>query len=129
MLYISVCVWSCDTFAFLIGRKFGTRKLAPRLSPNKTVEGSMGGMIGAMLTGMAFGHWIHVPLLHGLIVGAIAGVFGQLGDLLESAMKREVNVKDFGDIMPGHGGVLDRFDSLIFAAPLAYLYLRLVAGF
>jgi len=92
------------------------------------VEGAVGGLLGAILAGGVFGPWIHLPLQQGLAVGAIAGVMGQIGDLFESALKREIGVKDFGRIMPGHGGVLDRFDSLLFAAPLAYLYLRFAAG-
>jgi phosphatidate cytidylyltransferase len=128
MLFVAVCVWATDTCAYFVGRSLGRRKLAPTLSPKKTVEGAVGGLLGAMAVGAAFGAWIHLPLLHGLAVGAIAGGAGQIGDLFESALKREIGIKDFGRIMPGHGGVLDRFDSLLFVAPLAYLYLRFVAG-
>ena len=128
MLFVAVCVWSVDTFAYFFGRWFGKNKLAPQLSPGKTIEGSIGGLIGAILVGGAFGHWIHLPLMHGLAVGALAGVMGQVGDLFESALKREMGIKDFGRVLPGHGGALDRFDSLLFVAPLAYLYLHFVAG-
>ena len=128
MLFVAVCVWSVDTFAYFIGRWFGRNKLAPTLSPGKTIEGSLGGLLGAILMGGAFGHWIHLPLMHGLAVGALAGVMGQVGDLFESALKRELGIKDFGRVLPGHGGALDRFDSLLFVAPLAYLYLHFVAG-
>jgi phosphatidate cytidylyltransferase len=128
MLFVAVCVWASDTFAYFVGRGLGKHKLAPTLSPQKTVEGAVGGLLGAMAVGAAFGPWIHLPLLHGLAVGAIAGTMGQVGDLFESALKREIGIKDFGRIMPGHGGVLDRFDSLLFVAPLAYLYLCFVAG-
>lgn len=128
MLFVCFCVWATDTFAYFVGRSLGRHKLAPALSPKKTIEGSLGGLAGGMLMGAAFGTWIHLPLQHGLAIGAIAGVVGQLGDLFESAMKRELGVKDFGNLMPGHGGILDRFDSLLFVVPLAYLYLRLFAN-
>ena len=128
MLFVAVCVWATDTFAYFVGRSLGRHKLAPTLSPRKTIEGSLGGLAGGLIVGAVFGNWIHLPLLHGLAIGAIAGVVGQLGDLFESAMKRELGVKDFGNVMPGHGGILDRFDSLLFVVPLAYLYLHLVVG-
>ncbi|HZP83529.1 MAG TPA: phosphatidate cytidylyltransferase, partial [Chthonomonadaceae bacterium] len=96
MLFVAACVWATDTFAFLVGRSVGRHKLAPRLSPGKTLEGALGGVVGALLTGAAFGLWIHLPLAHSLAVGAIAGVIGPIGDLFESALKREIGVKDFG---------------------------------
>lgn len=129
MLFVAACVWATDTFAYFVGRALGKHKLAPALSPAKTIEGAIGGLCGAMAVGAAFGNWIHLPLVHGLAIGAIAGTVGQMGDLFESALKREIGVKDFGHVMPGHGGALDRFDSLLFVVPLAYLYLRLIAGF
>ncbi len=128
MLLVAVCVWMTDTGAYLVGRKWGRHKLAPALSPNKTVEGSLGGLTLAVVTGVCFGVWIHLPWQHGLAVGLIAGVMGQMGDLFESALKREIGIKDFGGIMPGHGGALDRFDSLLFVTPLAFCYLHFVAG-
>jgi phosphatidate cytidylyltransferase len=128
MLFVAVCVWSTDTFAYFVGRWCGRHKLAPQLSPGKTIEGSIGGFLGAVLIGAAFGRWIHLPLMHGIAVGALAGIMGQVGDLFESALKRELGIKDFGRVLPGHGGALDRFDSLLFVAPLAYLYLHFIAG-
>ena len=127
MLFVAVCVWMTDTGAYLVGRKWGRHKLAPSLSPNKTIEGSLGGLALALLTGALFGLWIHLPLRDGLMVGLIAGVMGQVGDLFESALKREIGIKDFGGIMPGHGGALDRFDSLLFVTPLAFCYLHFIA--
>ena len=120
MLHIAVCVWATDTFAYLVGKAIGKHKLAPSLSPGKTWEGSFGGLIGAILAGMAFSAWIHQPLALGISLGVLAGTVGQIGDLFESALKRERGIKDFGKLLPGHGGVLDRFDSLLFVAPLAY---------
>ena len=127
LLFVTACVWATDTCAYFAGRSFGKRKLAPKLSPGKTVEGFFGGLFGAMLTGAIFAAWIHLSPALGLAVGAMAGVVGPLGDLFESALKRELGLKDFGRIMPGHGGILDRFDSLLFVAPLAYL--MLILGF
>lgn len=128
MFFVTACVWATDTFAYLVGRSVGRHKLAPALSPNKTVEGSFGGLLGAMLVGAAFAHWIHLPVSHGLAVGAIAGTVGQLGDLFKSSLKRELGLKDFGNLLPGHGGILDRFDSLLFVTPLSYLALRFLLG-
>ena len=125
LLFVAACVWATDTFAYFAGRSFGKRKLAPKLSPGKTVEGFVGGLLGAMLTGGLFAAWIHLPLIAGLAIGGMAGVVGPLGDLFESALKRELGLKDFGRVMPGHGGILDRFDSLLFVAPLAYLMLQI----
>ena len=128
MLYAAMCVWATDTFAYFIGRTYGRTPLAPTLSPGKTMEGAVGGMLGALIVGAAFGLWIHLPWYHSIVIGIIAGLAGQIGDLFESALKREIGIKDFGQIMPGHGGILDRVDSLLFVIPLAYVYLRLAAG-
>ena len=115
------CVWATDSFAFFVGKAWGRRKLAPTVSPNKTVEGALGGLAAALIVGAVFGQLLLGIPGAGLIVGAIAGIFGQLGDLFESALKRNLGVKDLGGIIPGHGGILDRFDSLLFAAPLVAL--------
>lgn len=127
MQFVALCVWATDTFAYFVGRGLGRHKLAPNLSPKKTIEGAIGGFIGAALIGAAAGFWIHLPLKDGIVIGAMAGIVGPIGDLFESALKREIGIKDFGTVIPGHGGALDRFDSLLFVAPLAYLYLRLIA--
>jgi len=115
------CVWATDSFAFFVGKKWGKRKLAPSVSPNKTVEGALGGLAAALVVGALFGQILLGKPVAGLLIGAIAGIFGQLGDLFESALKRNIGVKDLGGIIPGHGGILDRFDSLLFAAPLVAL--------
>ncbi len=128
MLCVAVCVWATDTFAFFTGRAIGKHKLAPKLSPGKTIEGFIGGCAGAVIAGALFGRWIGLAWGNGAVIGAIAGLVGPMGDLFESGLKRELGLKDFGNLMPGHGGVLDRFDSLMFAAPLAYLFLMLASG-
>lgn len=122
-LTTAIAVWLTDTGAYFVGRARGRRRLAQNVSPNKTVEGALGGLAGGALGGVAAG-WLlaHNPLM-GLVAGMVAGTIGQMGDLFESAMKRELGLKDLGAIMPGHGGVLDRFDSLLFAAPAVYLAL------
>ncbi len=127
MLFTAASVWSTDTFAYFIGKWFGKTPLAPAVSPAKTWEGFLGGFIGAMIVGLLCAQGIGVSLKHGAVVGLIAGIFGPLGDLFESALKRELTIKDFGGIMPGHGGILDRFDSFLFVTPLIYLYLHFIA--
>lgn len=127
-LYVIAVTWMTDTGAYAFGVRFGkkSRKLAPSLSPNKTVVGAIGGLLTATLTSLLWGAWAHLPWYHCLVLGPIIGALGQIGDLCESALKRDLGIKDFGGIMPGHGGLLDRFDSLLFTAPIAYYYLALV---
>ncbi|HSV73207.1 MAG TPA: phosphatidate cytidylyltransferase [Chthonomonadales bacterium] len=108
--------WAADSMALFSGRSFGRRKLAPWLSPNKTIEGSVGGLAGALAVGVIGGALLLGSALSGLVIGVVAGILGQMGDLWKSAIKREAGVKDFGSLIPGHGGVLDRFDSLLFTA-------------
>ncbi|MDQ7093367.1 phosphatidate cytidylyltransferase [Desulfosporosinus sp. PR] len=114
-------VWATDTGAYLIGRQFGRHLLAPQVSPKKTVEGSVGGLILSVLVAVLFWHLAHdTSLITYIMLGIIIGVSAQIGDLFESALKRSAGVKDSGNLIPGHGGVLDRFDSLLFALPLVY---------
>jgi len=124
ILFTLVAVYFGDTTAFYIGRAYGKRKLAPRISPGKTVEGGLGAVAGsvagAVLSKLLF--FPQLPLLHALILGAAVGGIGQLGDLWESLLKRSAQVKDSGSLIPGHGGLLDRIDSVLFAAPLVYYY-------
>jgi phosphatidate cytidylyltransferase len=128
-LLVVLATWIGDTAAYLIGRAFGRRKLAPLLSPNKTIEGSLGGLAGAAVVGalVFVGFGLGVWWL-GAVVGAIVGVAGQIGDLFESFLKRQAGVKDSGALIPGHGGVLDRIDALLFAFPAGFLVATLLEG-
>lgn len=122
MLSFLLATWATDTFAYFGGRWLGRHKLFERASPKKTVEGFLCGLAGACLTGALTGAL--TPPGHlgtGLRIGLLVGLLGPAGDLLESRLKRDAGVKDSARVLPGHGGVLDRFDSWIFAAPLAYL--------
>lgn len=130
-LSVFVVVWASDTLAYYTGRAFGKRPLAPRVSPKKTIEGALGGVLGAFL-GVALLKGLALPSLdwpHVAVLALLGGVVSPLGDLAESRLKRAAGVKDSGTLLPGHGGLLDRFDALIVAAPLAYLYLRWALGF
>lgn len=117
-------IWATDSGAYFIGRKFGRRKLAPTISPNKTVEGSIGGIVCALVVTLIFFFFTELgqeyQLIHLIIITIILSIFGQLGDLVESALKRFYNVKDSGNLLPGHGGILDRVDSWLFVMPLLH---------
>ncbi len=126
--YALLCTWACDTGAYFIGKFYGRKKLAPMLSPNKTVEGSVAGIVSSVLVSVIIATIIRLPQAHALALGAIFGILSQLGDLSESAIKRELSIKDFGNIIPGHGGVLDRVDSLLFTGPVVYYYAVLFLG-
>lgn len=120
-------LWSNDTGAYLIGKAFGKRKLFERISPNKTWEGSIGGAFLAITTALIVGYFFELlPLWQWASIGLIIAIIGSMGDLVESLFKRSMNVKDSGKIMPGHGGVLDRFDGLLFSAPFVYAFILLV---
>ena len=122
-------VWSCDTGAYFVGRAVGRRKLHPQVSPGKTVEGYFGGMVAAALTTAVLG-WLLVGLAApiGLVMGAVAAGIGQGGDLAKSLLKRAADRKDSGNLFPGHGGMLDRVDSLLFAAPVVVAFAVTVGG-
>lgn len=122
--------WLNDTAAYFVGRKLGRTKLLPEVSPNKTREGFIGGLLGSVV-GMFGVRWLFPGLLTPvdcLIVGLVGGVLGPLGDLCESMLKRAYGVKDSGKMVPGHGGMLDRVDALLFNAPMIYLYARFLRG-
>lgn len=120
-----VVTWVCDSFAMFGGMLIGGPKLAPRISPGKTQSGALAGVVGALLVGLLFAAWlfpaagVRAGLLDVLLVAGALSLVGQVGDLAESLLKRDVGIKDSGTIIPGHGGVLDRFDSLYFVVPVA----------
>jgi len=120
-------VWVCDTVAYGVGKSLGTHPIVPTISPNKTWEGTIAGFVGAVAAGTALTPWLTGGTIWiGVGAGALVGVFAQLSDLVESALKRDAGVKDAGGLIPGHGGLLDRVDSLILTAPVLYYYLGLV---
>ncbi len=121
ILFLFLLVWGCDSAAYYGGRRFGKHKLAPSVSPNKTVEGALAGLISATLLGAAAGTWWVLPEfgpLRGALAGALASTAGQIGDLVESLWKRGAGVKESGTFLPGHGGFYDRIDSLLYAGPV-----------
>ena len=126
--------WGCDTCAYCVGMLIGRHKMAPRLSPKKSVEGGVGGIAGAALLGVLFAlamnKWggADVSPLHYAVICAAGGAISQVGDLAASAIKRNHEIKDYGKLIPGHGGILDRFDSVIFTAPVIYYLAILLAG-
>lgn len=114
-----------DTFAYFVGNAFGRNKLCPNISPNKTQEGALGGILGSLVVTLILGYFIKTEILWKLAILAIlASITAQIGDLVASRIKRLAKIKDYGFIFPGHGGVLDRFDSIIFTAPLIYYYVE-----
>ena len=119
VLIALVPVWAADTAAYFGGRLFGRTPLAPKISPKKTLEGVAFGLAGALAAALLLASWLRVPIATAALIGLAAGTLGPAGDLLESLLKRRVNAKDSGTLLPGHGGVLDRIDSLLLVAPLA----------
>jgi phosphatidate cytidylyltransferase len=128
LMFALLLNWVGDAGAYYVGRNFGKHKLAPRISPGKTVEGAAGSVVAAMLLGGGYLMYFvpTVPLWQALAVTAAANAAGQIGDLAESALKRGAGVKDSGSLLPGHGGMLDRVDSTLFALPVIYAYLRMI---
>ncbi len=128
VLWLMAMLWSGDTIAYFIGKSIGKRKIAPSISPAKTVEGFLANLILCVVVGYWLGGWLGLAGWVSLSAGLGVGILGQLGDLFESLLKRTLGIKDFGGILPGHGGVLDRFDSLLFSAPWVWGILTL-AGY
>ena len=125
--WVPFVAWICDTFAYLAGRAFGKHKLAPVLSPKKTIEGSIGGMLASVITGAIFGYILSTFMMHNnniiwsfMLITFVASIVAQIGDLAASGIKRDHGIKDYGNVIPGHGGIMDRFDSVIFVAPMIY---------
>ncbi|MFZ4508242.1 MAG: phosphatidate cytidylyltransferase [Fimbriimonas sp.] len=127
ILLVLFPVWAGDSLAIFVGKAFGRHPLWPEISPKKTFEGAAGNLLAALAMGSLVGGWIGVGTNLGLACGAIAGTIGQGGDLFESWVKRTVGMKDSGDLLPGHGGLLDRVDSLLFTAPAVSLLLYLAS--
>ena len=127
---VTLSVWACDSSAFIFGTFFGKKKIMPSVSPKKSWVGSISGAITSLLILYVFHNQgllgDYFSLKDAMVIGLISGVFGQFGDFTESLLKRDVGVKDSGTLLAGHGGVLDRFDSLIFACPIAYLYVHFI---
>ncbi|MFK8059013.1 MAG: phosphatidate cytidylyltransferase [Polaribacter sp.] len=127
MISILIMIWVNDSFAFLVGKNFGKRKLFVSVSPKKTQEGFLGGFVFALIAAYIISKYnTDFSTLNWLIIAVIVSVIGTIGDLIESKFKRQANIKDSGNIMPGHGGILDRLDSLLFAAPFVYLYINFI---
>ncbi len=122
-------IWLGDTFAYYIGSLVGKHKIAPSISPNKSIEGALGGLAGSLGGVLLAYYWFspQIPIAKGVVLGLFSGIAGQIGDLCESMIKRNLKVKDSGFLIPGHGGILDRLDSVLFSAPVFY-YLYLIIG-
>lgn len=128
---VFLIAWCCDTMAYYTGMLFGKRKLCPEVSPKKTVEGAIGGILGSivgLIIWKIFNFQINISIPQLIVLGIFGGIVSQLGDLSASLIKRYVGIKDYGKIMPGHGGVLDRFDSILFIIPVVYYYIAIILG-
>jgi phosphatidate cytidylyltransferase len=128
VLTMLLLVWLGDTGAYTTGRLWGRHALCPRLSPHKTVEGVLGALAWGAAAGIASRWWLDLTLLQGVFLGLLGAGVGHVGDLFGSLVKRSFGVKDFGTLLPGHGGVLDRIDSVLLVAPCLYLYYTRVIG-
>ncbi len=128
---VFIIAWFCDTSAYYFGRFLGKRKLCPEVSPKKTIAGSLGGVLGSIVGVIIWGYFVKnvsISWYQLILLGALGSIAAQLGDLTASLLKRNVGIKDFGKIMPGHGGILDRFDSILFVIPIVYYYIVLFLG-
>lgn len=127
---IVITAFGTDIMAYFSGYLLGKHKLCPHISPKKTIEGSVGGVMGSVILSGLFG-WFFMPdlLVHCLIIGVLGGIVSQFGDLTASIFKRKMGIKDYGHLIPGHGGILDRFDSVLFTGPMVYYYIVLVIGY
>lgn len=123
---IFLCSWGCDTCAYCVGKLIGKHKMAPILSPKKSVEGGIGGVVGASLLGVLYAVLTKGDLVGYAIICAVGALISMVGDLAASAIKRNQGIKDYGKLIPGHGGILDRFDSVIFTAPIIYFLSKMI---
>jgi len=127
LIGIFILIWTNDTFAYIVGKSIGKRKLYEKISPKKTIEGFLGGLIFAVISSIFIAlYFIGQPVYIWIILALISGIFGTIGDLIESKFKRIAGVKDSGKIMPGHGGILDRLDSIIFVSPFIFLFYQIL---
>ena len=125
---IFFCSWGCDTCAYCVGVLIGKHKMAPVLSPKKSIEGAVGGVAGAAGLGAGYAVLIHAPVMEYAVICAVGALISMVGDLAASAIKRNRGIKDYGKLIPGHGGILDRFDSVIFTAPVIYYMAKFILG-
>lgn len=125
---IFFCSWGCDTCAYCVGMLIGKHKIAPVLSPKKSVEGAVGGVLGAAALGAVYAAVTREPAAEYALICGAGALISMVGDLAASAIKRNRNIKDYGKLIPGHGGILDRFDSVIFTAPVIYYLAKLILG-
>jgi len=126
ILGVFALIWANDSFAYLVGKNFGKTKLIERISPKKTVEGFLGGVAGALIAGFLIHKFTEIyELWIWLVIALLASIFGTIGDLVQSKFKRQARAKDSGSIMPGHGGIYDRLDSIIYASPFIYSFLEI----
>jgi len=123
---VFIVAFCTDVFAYFIGYTMGKNKLIPTISPKKTIEGSIGGIIGSIIGCIIYGYIFKLNMIHMIIIGLLGSVLAQIGDLFASAIKRYVGVKDYGNLIPGHGGILDRLDSILFVAPFIYMYISII---
>lgn len=127
LISIFILIWANDTFAYLTGKSIGKRKLMEKISPKKTIEGFIGGLIGSILTSLIiFNFTEYYPVYIWIVIAILISVFGTFGDLIQSKFKRNAGVKDSGRLMPGHGGIYDRLDSIIYSSPFIYLFLQII---
>ena len=125
---IFLCSWGCDTCAYCVGMLIGKHKMAPVLSPKKSIEGAVGGVVGAALLGVIYAAATHGAMFEYAVICGVGALISMVGDLAASAIKRNQGIKDYGKLIPGHGGILDRFDSVIFTAPVIYYLAKMILG-
>ena len=125
---IFLCSWGCDTCAYCVGMLIGKHKMAPVLSPKKSIEGAVGGVVGAALLGVIYAAATQGNMAEYALICGVGALISMVGDLAASAIKRNQNIKDYGKLIPGHGGILDRFDSVIITAPVIYYLAKLILG-
>lgn len=125
---IFLCSWGCDTCAYCVGMLIGKHKMAPVLSPKKSIEGAVGGVVGAAALGAIYAAVTHGPVVEYAVICAVGALISMVGDLAASAIKRNRGIKDYGKLIPGHGGILDRFDSVIFTSPIIFYLAKMLLG-